>query len=357
MIPYPYNMVDMGGIDLAEANGTVVDGLYAKIIEAVNACGDVVLYNWKFADIEIAPQHTSILLGNPIIINGAVQVTEQDEVTVPGINPDPPAPPTILPLNVDENGEYSASDFDADGFDPVNVLIPPPVISPLEATQNGTFSPPSGVDGYAPVTVNVQTPSPVISPFEATQNGTFSPPSGVDGYAPVTVNVSSGSSDVEYWDLSASLIGTLHGIVSRSRNVTMQSGGADFVASSAIRFGIGWNGMTIEIETGNLQLTAGSHRRFVMLGADNTGVGFIYRDNGKWGFYASGWVESTETDGSFFDNCLVKIHIDATGHWHIYKDGVLFWEPVSALSANYNYLVIGSTSGSIIGTIKNVRVY
>lgn len=126
MIPYPYNMVDMGGIDLAEANGTVVDGLYAKIVEAVNACGDVVLYNWKFAGIEISPQHTSILLGDPIIISGAVQVTEQDLVTVPGINPDPPEPPpppVILPLNVSENGEYSASDFDADGFDPVIVDV------------------------------------------------------------------------------------------------------------------------------------------------------------------------------------------------------------------------------------------
>lgn len=30
------------------------------------------------------------------------------------------------------------------------------VISPLSVTQNGTYNPPSGVDGYAPVTVNVQ---------------------------------------------------------------------------------------------------------------------------------------------------------------------------------------------------------
>lgn len=123
MIPYPYNMVDMGGIDLAEANGTVVEGLYAKIIEAVNACGDVVLYNWKFAGIEIAPQHTSILLGDPIIINGAVQVTEQDLVTVPGINPDPLV---LVPLNAVENGDYSPQDYDADGFSEVTVNVPIP---------------------------------------------------------------------------------------------------------------------------------------------------------------------------------------------------------------------------------------
>lgn len=126
MIPYPYNMVDMGGIDLAEANGTVVEGLYAKIVEAVDACGDVVLYNWKFAGIEIAPQHTSILIGDPIVINGAVQVTEQDEVTVPGINPEPPEPPeppVLIPLEVDENGQYYPTDYDADGFSEVAVNV------------------------------------------------------------------------------------------------------------------------------------------------------------------------------------------------------------------------------------------
>lgn len=124
MIPYPYNMVDMGGIDLAEANGTVVEGLYAKIVEAVNACGDVVLYNWKFAGIEISPQHTSILLGDPIVISGAVQVTEQDLVTVPGINPDPPPPPVLVPLTVAENGQFSPEDYDADGFSEVIVNVP-----------------------------------------------------------------------------------------------------------------------------------------------------------------------------------------------------------------------------------------
>lgn len=123
MIPYPYNLVDMGGIDLAEANGTVVEGLYAKIIEAVNDCGDVVLYNWKFAGIDIAPQHTPILIGNPIVINGAIQVTEQDEVTVPGINPDPPEPPVLISLEVDENGIYEPEDYDADGFSQVSVNV------------------------------------------------------------------------------------------------------------------------------------------------------------------------------------------------------------------------------------------
>lgn len=158
MIPYPYNMVDMGGIDLAEANGTVVEGLYAKIVEAVNACGDVVLYNWKFAGIEISPQHTSILMGDPIIISGAVQVTAQDEVTVPGINPEPPPPPTIIPLSVTENGTFSAEDYDADGFDPVSVALPPPILVGLEVNTNGEYLPSGDAVGFNSVTVNVDTP-------------------------------------------------------------------------------------------------------------------------------------------------------------------------------------------------------
>ena len=156
MIPYPYNMVDMGGIDLAEANGTVVEGLYAKIVEAVNACGDVVLYNWKFAGIEISPQHTSILMGDPVIISGAVQVTAQDEVTVPGINPEP----TILvPIEITENGQYDPSDYDADGFSEVDVDVEydPPTLVSLSVDSNGDYLP-SQYDavGFSSVHVDVE---------------------------------------------------------------------------------------------------------------------------------------------------------------------------------------------------------
>ena len=39
----------------------------------------------------------------------------------------------------------------------------------------------------------------VVQPLSVTQNGTYNPPSGVDGYAPVTVNVSgSGGSNIKY---------------------------------------------------------------------------------------------------------------------------------------------------------------
>ena len=156
MIPYPYNMVDMGGIDLAEANGTVVEGLYAKIVEAVNACGDVVLYNWKFASIEIAPQHTQILVGeNAAIINSVIQVTELDEVSIIGL--DPPTPVGgIVPLQAVENRTYTAVS-PVEGFNPVVVQVPLPdipVLVPLTVSEPGTYIPSDyNADGFSEVIV------------------------------------------------------------------------------------------------------------------------------------------------------------------------------------------------------------
>lgn len=63
-----------------------------------------------------------------------------------------------------------------------------PVIRPLEITENGTYTAPSGVDGYSPVTVNVPIPDGYIQPsgtLEITENGTHD----VTAYASVSVNV------------------------------------------------------------------------------------------------------------------------------------------------------------------------
>lgn len=45
--------------------------------------------------------------------------------------------------------------------------------------------------------------SAVVQPLSVTQNGTYNPPSGVDGYAPVTVNVSGGGSSSQLYLVSA----------------------------------------------------------------------------------------------------------------------------------------------------------
>lgn len=66
-----------------------------------------------------------------------------------------------------------------------------PVIEPLEITENGTYTAPDGVDGYSPVTVNVPIPDGYIVPsgeLEVTKNGTHD----VTEYASVNVNVPTG---------------------------------------------------------------------------------------------------------------------------------------------------------------------
>jgi len=152
MIPYSYNMVDMGGIDLAEANRTVVEGLYNRLAMARNACGDLILYNWKFAEIEITPGICNTLdEGTSIVINGLIQVTEQDEVTVLGIAP-PPVP--VQPLIVDSNGIYTAQP-PSSGFNPVTVRVPNPRTVPIVIVENGTYYPPPGVFAFSSVAAQV----------------------------------------------------------------------------------------------------------------------------------------------------------------------------------------------------------
>lgn len=120
-----FNMLDMGGIDLAEANGTIVEGIYNRILESANSCGEVIFYNWKFAGIVIPPYHLKIIVGDSIIINDAIVVSNDDKVTVPGINPEP-IPTVLVPLSVSNNGEYDPADYEADGFSTVTVEVNPP---------------------------------------------------------------------------------------------------------------------------------------------------------------------------------------------------------------------------------------
>ena len=167
MVPQAYNMVSLDDLDLAEANGDVVEGIYSKILEAIDACGILMIANWKFAGIHIAPSYCTILQFNGYItLNGLIRITENDRVYIDGV-------------------------------------YPAPVISELIAEANATYEAPSGVDGYNPVVVRV---SPVIESVEFTENGIYQIPEGIDGYGPVEVNVESPSINPyivpDYWGLS-----------------------------------------------------------------------------------------------------------------------------------------------------------
>ncbi len=154
----------------------------------------------------------------------------------------------------------------------------------------------------------------------------------------------------EEWDFTSAtpLVGIKRGITLTQKNVTFDANGAVFASTqSGIALGnVGGGNLffstTIEAKVKSMDLTSSDHRRFIMGTPDS---GLIYRSTGAWGFYSNGWDEFSETDGGLFSNSVIKVIIDNTNHWHIYKDEVLLWEPARSLIITNGY--VGSNGQSI----------
>lgn len=122
MVPDKFNMIDMEGIDIIESQGEVISGLYQKLVESIALCRYQCVYNWKFDGIIIPPTYVEMtIIDNVVWINEGVSVDEEDVIRIYSL--EPPAPE--------------------------------PTIQELEVTENGTYTVPSGVDGYNPVVVDV----------------------------------------------------------------------------------------------------------------------------------------------------------------------------------------------------------
>ena len=183
MIPYTYHMVDMGGIDLAEANHTVVEGIFLKIEDALDDTRVLVLYNMYFAKIRIPPCYCNIVVeGGSIYINDSIEVSANDEITVIAI---PPPLEPVIPLSVDDNGVYTISEPQS-GYNPVTVALQ---FTELSVDENGVYTPESPSRGFSKVTVEVPQSVPVIESLSVTENGVYAAPEGVNGYNPVTVAI------------------------------------------------------------------------------------------------------------------------------------------------------------------------
>lgn len=161
----------------------------------------------KAIDGVIAPANNGKVL---VIENG--KITPKSVTSISGV--------VLNTLTVNANGSYTPG-TGVDGYDEVIVAVPTvqPTLQSKTVTPSAlqqTVTPDSGYDGLSSVTVNGDSDlvagnikknveifgvtgsyeggggAPVIEALSITQNGTYTPPSGVDGYAPVTVNVSGG---------------------------------------------------------------------------------------------------------------------------------------------------------------------
>lgn len=95
-----------------------------------------------------------------------------------------------LNVQVTENGTRTIeASSGVAGYSPITIEtnVPEPVLDSIEITQNGTYTPPTGTDGYNEISVNV--PAPVLISKTITENGTYTPGVGTDGYNEVIVNV------------------------------------------------------------------------------------------------------------------------------------------------------------------------
>lgn len=134
-----------------------------------------------------------------------LDVTKNGEYYAPegvhGFNPVfidvPEVAAELGPITITENGTYRAGDYELHGFKKVFVEVPipepeEPTILTLEVDQNGEYYAPEGVHGYNPVIVDVSVEA-ALGPLTVTENGTYKADAyDLDGFKKVIVEVPTG---------------------------------------------------------------------------------------------------------------------------------------------------------------------
>ena len=104
-----------------------------------------------------------------------------------------PVQPTLIDKSITDNGEYHASDDNADGYANVTVEVPQvePVIIEKSVTENGVYlASEDEADGYSKVSVEVPSVEPTLISKSVTDNGTYNAlDDNADGYSSVSVDV------------------------------------------------------------------------------------------------------------------------------------------------------------------------
>lgn len=153
-----------------------------------------------------------------------------------------------------------------------------PTINSLSVTENGTYTAPSGVDGYSPVTVNVpQGTTPTgTKQISITENGTTIEDVTNYANAEITVNVSGGSSNNF-----------------ASGSFQLETGVTTYTFDTGIDYdylvlfedgGTGGDGTRfLRIITNNFTLSSAQNRTIVTTNNSGTGVAGFYFTNATWG--------------------------------------------------------------------------
>ena len=188
-----------------------------------------------------------------------------------------------------------------------------------------------------------------------TQNGTYdAEDDDADGYSSVTVNVSGGGGTTCLCEIDFTKVLSAF----TYKHVQINSSGAVFTRNdNYIPLPFAYYGSAIEVDIVETDMSNATNNRFIT--ADDTNHSLCYhKDPGKWSIYnGSSWEDSNISDKHYFDGSTVKIVTDSNHKWHIYKDGVLIWEPSLSITMN-GLWTIGSSSNAIDGAIiSGIRVY
>ena len=104
-----------------------------------------------------------------------------------------------------------------------------------------------------------------------------------------------------------------------------------------------------------------NNRLFTYTTSEALNAGLVYRgQSGKWAVWDNTnlWQESTINSKDYFNNSVLKIVIDSSGKWHIYKDNVVVFEPTNALPMVNTAFALGSSSYSANSTtISAFKIY
>ena len=149
---------------------------------------------YNSVDVNVPKEHHNVV-SKSITANGTYNSDGDDVWNSVDVNV-PERVPVLESLSVTENGIYNAPST-IDGYNTVEVNVQQKTFNKTsltkEYTANGQYSiaTPDGYDGISDVnlTVNVPSREPVVESLSVTDNGTYTPESGVDGYNSVSVNV------------------------------------------------------------------------------------------------------------------------------------------------------------------------